>query len=81
MPCCGSMGTRWNREPDDDLPDAGDGLTRLERLILYELSRAEGEWNGRAVPAAALYGRVVEHINVSVPEFQRVLARLAAKRR
>ena len=74
------MGTRWNREPNDDLPHAGDGLTRLERVILYELSRAEREWNGRPVPAATLYGRVVEHINVTIPEFQRVLARLAGKR-
>ena len=73
------MGTRWNRHPHDDLPDVRDGLTRLERIILYELSRAEPEWKGRRVPAAVLYGRVVEHINVGVPEFQRVLARLARR--
>lgn len=56
-----------------------DGLTRLERVILYELAEAQRELGGRHVPAALLYGRVVEHINVSVPEFQRVLARLTGK--
>lgn len=62
------------------MPDVRDGLTRLERIILYELSEAERECRGRAVPSALLYGRVVEHINVGVPEFQRVLARLARRR-
>jgi len=73
------MSTRWNRTPLDDLPDVRDGLTRLERVILYELSEAQRELGGRNVPTALLYGRVVEHINVSVPEFQRVLQRLVGK--
>jgi hypothetical protein len=73
------MSTRWNRTPDDYLPDARDGLTRLDRVILYVLSRAQEERNGRNVPSAELYGRVVEHINVSVPEFQRALQRLMGK--
>lgn len=73
------MSTRWNRSPEDSLPDARDGLTRLERVILYELHEAERELAGRNVPTALLYGRVVEHINVSVPEFQRTLARLVRK--
>ena len=50
------------------LPDARDGLTRLE-----------GERGGGAVPTAMLYGRVVEHVNVSVEEFQAVLARLVGR--
>ncbi|HYU16603.1 MAG TPA: hypothetical protein VEL05_11045 [Candidatus Acidoferrum sp.] len=61
------------------LPDARDGLTRLERAILFELSRLEGERGGGAVPTAMLYGRVVEHVNVSVEEFQAVLARLVGR--
>ncbi|MDB4989772.1 MAG: hypothetical protein JWN04_4950 [Myxococcaceae bacterium] len=73
------MSTRWNRSPEDHLPDVRDGLTRLERVILFELHEAERELNGRAVPTATLYGRVVEHINVGVPEFQRVLSRLVGK--
>lgn len=67
------------RTPEDHLPDARDGLTRLERIILHELTRAEREHEGRNVPAAMLYGRVVEHINVGVEEFQRVLRRLVGK--
>jgi len=70
------MGTRWNRTPEDRLPDARDGLTRLERVILFCLHEAEREFAGRRVPTAVLYGRVVEYVNVGVPEFQRTLARL-----
>lgn len=66
----------WNREPNDFIPDVRDGLTRLERVVLVELMRAQRETGGRHVPTTMLYGRVVEHINVSVPEFQRVLQRL-----
>lgn len=58
------------------LPDARDGLTRLERVILVELSRLERERGGASVPTAMLYGRVVERVEVSIAEFQRVLARL-----
>ena len=63
----------------DDLPDARDGLTRLERIILWQLGEAQRELGDRNVPTALLYGRVVEHIDVSVDEFQRVLQRLVAK--
>lgn len=73
------MASRWNRSPEDYLPDVRDGLTRLERVILFEMSRAQKELNGRHVPTAMLYGRVVEHVNVSVPEFQRALQRLMGK--
>jgi hypothetical protein len=73
------VSSRWNRRPEDYLPDVRDGLTRLERVILTELSRAQAEREGRNVPTAMLYGRVVEHVNVSVQEFQRVLQRLVGK--
>jgi len=73
------MSSRWNRVPRDHLPDVRDGLTRLERVILLELHRTQQELHGRNVPTAMLYGRVVEHINVSVSEFQRVLQRLMGK--
>jgi hypothetical protein len=73
------MSTRWNRTRDDYLPDARDGLTRLERVILYELSQAEREHPGRRVPSTQLYGRVIEHLNVSVPEFQATLRRLVGR--
>ena len=58
------------------LPDARDGLTRLERIILWQLHEAQKELGRDSVPTALLYGRVVEHIDVSVDEFQRTLQRL-----
>lgn len=64
----------------DDIPDVRDGLTRVERVILYELHEAEKEFAGRYVPSALLYGRVVEHVNIDPQEFQRVLARLGGMR-
>ncbi len=60
----------------DDLPDARDGLTRLERIILWQLREAQRETGRESVPTAMLYGRVLEHIDVSVEEFQSVLIRL-----
>lgn len=63
-----------------DLPDARDGLTRLERIILWQLSKAQKELGRDSVPTALLYGRVVEHVSVSVEEFQRVLQRLVLTR-
>jgi hypothetical protein len=73
------MSTRWNRAPEDHLPDVRDGLTRLERVILHQLHQAQRELKGRNVPTGMLYGRVVEHVNVSVQEFQRVLSRLVGR--
>lgn len=63
-----------------ELPDVRDGLTRLERVILRELAAAQHELAGRDVPSALLYGRVVEHLNVSPREFQRALTRLVRRR-
>jgi DNA gyrase/topoisomerase IV subunit A len=66
---------------DDRLPDARDGLTRLQRVILWQLGELSRERDGGNVPSAELYGRVVEHVNVSVEEFQAVLAQMVAQRR
>ena len=63
----------------DQLPDVRDGLTRVERAILFELHKAKAEFGERHVPTALLYGRVVEHVNIDQHEFQRVLARLAGR--
>jgi len=63
----------------DRIPDVRDGLTRVERVVLYELHRARREFGDRHVPTALLYGRVVEHVNIGVSEFQAVLQRLAGK--
>jgi DNA gyrase/topoisomerase IV subunit A len=66
--------------PDDLIPDVRDGLTRVERVILWCLSEAEKERPGRNVSTAMIYGRVVEHVDISVPEFQRILQRLVGVR-
>jgi hypothetical protein len=60
----------------DHLPDVRDGLTRLERVVLWQLSVLQEERKGRMVPTAQLYGRVVEHVNVSEEQFMRTLQRL-----
>ena len=69
------MGRRRDSE-HDLLPDARDGLTRLERIVLSELAAALRELGQRAVPAALLYGRVVEHVAVGPAQFLRTLARM-----
>ena len=64
------------RNPEwDNLPDARDGLTRKERVILYCLHQAQNELKGRNVPTIMLYGRVVELIDISKDEFQTILSR------
>lgn len=63
----------------DRIPDVRDGLTRIERVVLYTLHEAEREFGERHVPTALLYGRVVERVSISVDEFQAVLKRLIGK--
>lgn len=60
---------------DDDVPDARDGLTRIERIILWQLSELQKETGRASIPTAMLYGRVIEHVDISVEELQRVLQR------
>jgi hypothetical protein len=64
----------------DELPDARDGLTRKERVVLWVLSATQAERGDRNVPLPMLYGRVLEHVDMSVAELQRVVARLGARR-
>ncbi|MBX7196919.1 MAG: hypothetical protein K1X94_33020 [Sandaracinaceae bacterium] len=68
------------REPRDFIPDVRDGLTRAERVVIWQLSVLERERQGRNVPTAQLYGRVVEHVDMSVEELQRILVRLGARK-
>ncbi|MGZ3449476.1 MAG: hypothetical protein ACXWUG_06410 [Polyangiales bacterium] len=62
----------------DAIPDARDGLTRKERIVLWVLGKTQEERGGRNVSTAMLYGRVVEHVDMSVDELQRILQRLGA---
>lgn len=59
----------------DDLPDVRDGLNRKERAILYCLQQTQQELGGRNVPTIMLYGRVLELVDISKEEFQRILNR------
>lgn len=63
-------------DPNDLIPDVRDGLTRVERIVLHTLHQLQQERGGRNVPTAMLYGYVVEHVNLSPDEFQRILGRL-----
>lgn len=65
--------------PEDELPDVRDGLTRVERIVLTTLSELQRERGGASVPTPMLYGRVVERVDISVDELQRVLRRLAGR--
>jgi hypothetical protein len=65
---------------EDRTPDVRDGLTRVERVVLWQISVLQEERGGRDVPTAMLYGRVVEHVDISVDELQRTLQRLGAMR-
>lgn len=64
----------------DNIPDVRDGLTRVERVILLCLKQAQEERGGRMVSTAMLYGRVVEHVDISVDELQRIMQRLVGVR-
>lgn len=64
----------------DDLPDARDGLTRKERVVLWMLGELQKEREGRMVPLPMLYGRVLEHVDMSIAELQEIVARLGARR-
>lgn len=63
----------------DTIPDVRDGLTRTERLILYIIHETQRELNGRNVPTAMLYGRVLEYVDMSEAELHAYLDRLGVK--
>ena len=58
----------------DKLPEVRDGLNRKERIILYCLDQLQKERGGRNVPTIMLYGRVIEHIDMSMDEFQAAIS-------
>lgn len=61
----------------DDIPDARDGLTRKERVVLWVMRGAQEARHGRGVRMAMLYGRVVEHVDMSREEFLKIVERLS----
>jgi hypothetical protein len=56
------------------IPDVRDGLTQLERTILYVLYRCREEYGDRHIPTALVFGRVVELIDCSTDQFTLALA-------
>lgn len=63
-------------DPRDHIPDVRDGLTRIERAVLHVLNETQRELGGRNVPTAMLYGRVLEHVDLSFEELQACLQRI-----
>ena len=74
------MSGRGDRLPtiEEAVADVRDGLTRPERVVLWVLSETQKELRGRSVPTAMLYGRVVEHLDMSPDELIAILQRLGA---
>ena len=62
----------------DNLPDIRDGLMRKKRIVLYCIHEIQKERGGRNIPTAMLYGRVVEHMDISEQELQLILQRLTS---
>jgi len=63
-------------DPRDYLPDVKDGLNQRERIVLQCLHDLQQERGGSHVPTGMLYGTVVEQVDMSVAEMQRILVRL-----
>ena len=63
-----------------ELPDVRDGLTHKERIVLWVLAKTQAERGDRNVPTTMLYGRVVEHVDMSMTELVAIVERLGARR-
>lgn len=61
------------------LPDVRDGLSSKERIVLYCLNNIQKELDGRNVPTPMLYGRVLEHMDISPDELNAILKKLLGK--
>lgn len=72
--------SRLRPGPWDRLPDVRDGLTRIERVVLFVLHQLEQERPGKRAPIAQIHGRVVEHVDVSIDEVYAVIQRMARAR-
>ncbi len=69
-----------NPDPYLNIPDVRDGLTRLERTVLYVMYEARKEYGERMIPTVLLYGRVVELLDVSWEDFMGALQRAESTR-
>jgi len=64
----------------DRIPDVRDGLDRRERAVLFVMNELKKERGDRFISTAEIYGRVVEHADMSVAELQAILIRMGARR-
>jgi hypothetical protein len=64
----------------DTIPDARDGLTRQERIVLSVLQEVQKERGDRNVATAMLWGRVCEHFYISPEELSAMRARLGSRK-
>ncbi len=71
------MNGRLRPGPYDRLPDVRDGLTRIERVVLFVMHQLEKERPGKRAPIAQIYGRVSEYVDVSIDEVYAVIQRMA----
>jgi hypothetical protein len=65
-----------HRDSYDDFPDVRDSLTYRERLVLRCLHELQQERGGRHRSTGMLYGSVVEYIDMSIEDRQRIRVRL-----
>jgi hypothetical protein len=65
-----------HHNPYDELPDVRDSLPYHERIVLRCLHELQKERGDRHVPTGMLYGSVVEYVDMSIEEMQRILIRL-----
>ena len=64
------------------MPDVRDGLTRAQRIVLWQLDELRKELGRESVPTALLYGRVVEHgVDINPRQLSRLLGDLGARDR
>ncbi len=63
-----------------NLPDVRDGLTHGERIVLSCLYELEQQYGERQIPTSMLYGRVIEHVDLSVEDMESVLIRFVESR-
>ena len=52
--------------------------SRIPSIVLWVLSETQKELGGRNVPTAMLYGRVLEHIDMSEADLYDLLIKLGA---
>ena len=63
----------------DRIPDARDGLTRVERIVLLVLHQTQAERGPKNVPMDMLYGRVLERVDLSKQELMEIVQRLMGR--